>query len=111
MSTQPSTEHIPVWTAGDRFRKAREDAGLTQTELAEAIGVDRKTISAYELNDRKRPMKMVVAAWALRCGVPVWWLLDGVGGRPTDGQPAHLLMPSLPPFPPGITPKLTPAAA
>jgi transcriptional regulator with XRE-family HTH domain len=104
MSTQPSSEHIPVWTAGDRFRKAREDAGLTQTELADAIGVDRKTISAYELDDRKRPMKMVVAAWAMRCGVPVSWLLTGIGGQPSDGQPANLRARSLPPFVPSFTP-------
>jgi transcriptional regulator with XRE-family HTH domain len=104
MSTQPSNEHIPVWTAGDRFRKAREDAGLTQTELADAIGVDRKTISAYELDDRKRPMKMVVNAWAMRCSVPVSWLLTGKASQPTDGQPAHLLMRSLPPFVPGVAP-------
>jgi transcriptional regulator with XRE-family HTH domain len=107
MTTQPSNEHIPVWTAGDRFRKAREDAGLTQTELADAIGVDRKTISAYELDDRKRPMKMVVAAWAMRCGVPVAWLMTGRGGQPTDGRPANLPARSLPPF----ALRLTPAAA
>ena len=72
-----SSEHIPEWTAGDRFRKAREDAGLSQQELADAIGVDRNTVSAYELDHRKRPMKMVVNAWALRCAVPVSWLING----------------------------------
>jgi transcriptional regulator with XRE-family HTH domain len=75
MTTNPT--HIPVWTPGDRFRKAREDAGLTQQELADAIGVDRKTISAYELDERKRPMKSIISAWALRCGVPREWLISG----------------------------------
>jgi transcriptional regulator with XRE-family HTH domain len=104
MSTQPSNEHIPVWTAGDRFRKAREDAGLTQQELADAIGVDRKTISAYELDERKRPMKVVVSGWALRTGVPASWLLTGIGGPATRQKSAHLLTRSLRPFIPDFTP-------
>lgn len=32
---------IPVFTIGDRLRKAREFAGLEQSELANAIDVSR----------------------------------------------------------------------
>lgn len=98
MSTQTSTEHIPVWTMGDRFRKAREDAGLTQQELADALDVDRNTISAYEMDLRKRPQKGTVKRWAIRCGVPVEWLLGGIDGQASDGEAAHLLTRSLRPL-------------
>jgi DNA-binding XRE family transcriptional regulator len=87
MSTQPDTTHIPQWTAGDRFRKAREDAGLTQQELADELSVDRNTVSAYESDQRKRPMRSVVKAWAMRCGVPAEWLTTG-GGSSTGGKTA-----------------------
>lgn len=33
---------------GDKLRKAREAAGLTQMELANRVGADRATISHYE---------------------------------------------------------------
>jgi len=72
-----SQEHIPAWTMGDRFRKAREETGLTQEQFAAEIDVDRNTVSAYEADHRKRPMRAVVNAWALRCGVPVSWLING----------------------------------
>jgi DNA-binding XRE family transcriptional regulator len=87
MSTQPDTTHIPQWTAGDRFRKAREDAGLTQQELADELSVDRNTVSAYESDQRKRPMRSVVKAWAMRCGVPAEWLTTG-GASSTGGKTA-----------------------
>lgn len=36
----------------DKLKKARIDAGLTQEELAEKIGVSRQAISAWECGDR-----------------------------------------------------------
>lgn len=35
---------------GKKLKKLREDSGLTQTELAEKLGVSLKTISRYEVN-------------------------------------------------------------
>ena len=35
-------------TFSDKVKRAREVAGLTQDELAQAIGVSRRTITAYE---------------------------------------------------------------
>lgn len=78
MSTQPNSEHIPEWTMGDRFRKAREETGLTQEQFAHEIDVDRNTVSAYEADQRKRPTRVVVNAWAMRTGVPREWLLSGI---------------------------------
>ena len=39
---------IPQWILGDRLRTARESAGLSQGELADAIGVARATVSSAE---------------------------------------------------------------
>lgn len=35
---------------GDRIKKARQDAGYNQDELAESVGVTRNTISRWECN-------------------------------------------------------------
>ena len=37
-----------IMTFSDKVKRAREVAGLTQDELAQAIGVSRRTITAYE---------------------------------------------------------------
>lgn len=70
-ATSPAT--VPTWTLGDRMRKAREHAGLKQTELAAEIGIGRSSIINYE-SDRAQPPRPVLVAWALRCAVPYEWL-------------------------------------
>lgn len=69
---------VPEWTLGDRLRKAREVAGLSQQQLATELGVARRTISAYEVGERT-PRAVVVRAWAIRCSVPENWLLGSSG--------------------------------
>lgn len=65
---------------GDRLRKAREDAGMSQAQLAVAIGISRNTVSNAELGDRT-PLTVTLRAWAEVTGVPVQWLQTGtVGG-------------------------------
>jgi len=71
-----TTQHIPEWTMGDRLRKAREDAGLSQVELAERIGISRNTVSSAELGDR-HPILVTLKAWAAETGVPLEWLQTG----------------------------------
>lgn len=80
MSTQ-TVGRIPEWTLGDRLRKAREDAGLSQVELALSIGVSRGTIGNAELDDR-RPLPITLRAWADATGVPLEWLLTGTASPP-----------------------------
>jgi transcriptional regulator with XRE-family HTH domain len=64
------------------MRKARRLAGLSMEELGEIVGVSRTTISSWE-NDETTPSKAAVVFTALRCSVPVWWLLDEPEG--SDG--------------------------
>lgn len=43
-----------MFSLGERIRKVREDLGLSQQQLADQIGVDRKTIGNWE-GGRNRP--------------------------------------------------------
>lgn len=64
---------VPEWTIGDRLRKAREHAGLTQSAAARTLGVSRQSVARYESGDRQPPLP-VVMAWALVMGVDMAWL-------------------------------------
>jgi transcriptional regulator with XRE-family HTH domain len=81
--------HVPVWTIGDRLRKAREDRGLTQPELADLIGVSRSTVGNYEVGQTTRHMPIVLRGWAEATGVPLTWLTTGNAPRPLDPAEAR----------------------
>jgi len=57
-------------TLGSRLRDARAAAGLTQAELAERIGVSRKTINTIE-NKVFTPSTLVALLLARALGRPV----------------------------------------
>jgi len=42
-----------ISSIGDRIRKARTDAGLTQAQLGEAVGVSRAAVAQWESGDTK----------------------------------------------------------
>ena len=59
-----------------RLRRAMEEAGLSQSALARAIGVDRSTVSQLLTDDGARlPNAHVVGACAAALGVSADWLL------------------------------------
>lgn len=70
------TTTVPRFTMADRLRKAREFAGMTQDELADAIGISRRTVTTYE-HGGTRPSRVIIRGWALATGVPVDWLTSG----------------------------------
>lgn len=72
---EPMTR-VPAFTLGDRLRKAREVAGLTQSDLAAALGIGRRSVSRYEDGDQE-PKRGVVMAWSMATSVPLEWLLTG----------------------------------
>jgi transcriptional regulator with XRE-family HTH domain len=80
MSTQTAT--IPEWTIQDRLRKAREEAGMTQRELADAIEVAKTTVSNYEAGATTHHRGIVLTAWARATGVPSEWLRWGANPAP-----------------------------
>jgi transcriptional regulator with XRE-family HTH domain len=61
---------------GDRVKKAREDAGMTQEILASISGVPQARISALELNKHKKSSYLIQLSTGL--GVDPSWLLTGV---------------------------------
>lgn len=66
----------PTWTVADRIRKAREQAGLEQQQLAAKTGLSRVTISNYERGaTTPQPTAFTLLSQAL--GVPVEWLRNG----------------------------------
>lgn len=62
----------PAWTFQDRLRKAREHAGMTQSELAEATGVSLNSLNRYEKGQRS-PGGEIVKSISDATGVPLEW--------------------------------------
>lgn len=78
----------PSFTLPDRLRKARETAALDQLELADRLGVNRNTVSNYELGKHK-PREIVLRQWSLATGVSLHWLKTGQA-PPTDGASSSM---------------------
>lgn len=76
----------PMNTFGDRLKKEREAKGLTQEELARAIGVAVPTISEYE-SGKKMPRLNKIIILARKLGVSIDYLL----GETDIKEPAHLV--------------------
>lgn len=82
MATAITSGTIPTWTLGDRLRKARVTSKTSTAAMAEALGVDRKTVGNYEAM-RTPISRGNILAWSLLTGVDTEWLLTG--SRPDDG--------------------------
>ena len=64
---------------GARVAKARKDAGITQVQLAETLGVSQQTINAYETGVRRIPVSALpTLAKVLSAG------LEELLGEPKD---------------------------
>ena len=86
MSMQLVPGRIPEWSIADRLRKARESAGLEQTELAAATSISRATISAAERGHRV-PSRSNMRLWSMATGVPLAWLESGM--TPPESPDGH----------------------
>ena len=86
---------IPEHTQGDRYRRARLNAGhLNVQEFADLLGIGRNSVSSVE-SDRHTPRKIVVKAWAAACGVPEEWLEYGETPPPSGDGASISLLPQL----------------
>jgi len=83
MSRNVSTGRVPVFTLGERIRKAREDMALSQTEFADVLGHDRKTVGNWE-NGRNTPGYGELMLIASAADVSLEWLAGDLF-RPTFG--------------------------
>ena len=63
---------------GERIRRARHAASLSQYELAQAISMRPETVSAYE-RGVNLPLGTTCAAIAAATGCDLTWLITGAG--------------------------------
>ncbi len=71
----------------ERIRAIRKDAGLTQTEFAERIGVKMNQVSFYE-NGRRAPSAATAREICRQFQVREHWLRTGEGEMHVDMTPA-----------------------
>lgn len=60
---------------GDKIKAARLEAGLTQAQLAEKVGLSRKTITLYEANTRRPKNAATIIDLAHALGVATGYFL------------------------------------
>lgn len=70
---EKTLKRVPVWTMGDRLRKARTSAGLEQRQLALLVGLSTAEVVAAE-RDRCTPSATELGLWAAVTSVPAAWL-------------------------------------
>lgn len=70
---------IPQWGLDDRLRKVRRDMGMTQEELAAALGVGAKAYGAWEAGTN-RPSDVLEVAQKMEMvsGVPRQWFIGWI---------------------------------
>jgi len=64
---------------GERLRLARKEAGLTQQQLADKVGMKKASISGLELGTSKKPSADNILPLAKFLGVTPEWLVSGKG--------------------------------
>lgn len=64
-------------TFGSRLKRAREKAGLSQEALAEAIGVVRRTVAAYEAGTKSPRLDRLTTIAQVLEKPPGWFLQSG----------------------------------
>lgn len=67
------------------LEKARKDAEMTQSELAQRVGITERSVYNYEKNSRA-PKVDIVEKFAQALGVPSEILMRGLAGESTSGQ-------------------------
>ncbi len=93
MTRQVSSSRVPVFSLGERIRKAREDLGLSQQQFADVLDVDRKTVSNWE-GSRNQPRYGDLMLISSVTDVSLEWLAGdlfrpiGVVGGVPDNSPA-----------------------
>jgi transcriptional regulator with XRE-family HTH domain len=74
MSNTDEMQYRLEWTIGDRMTKARRVGGVSREEMAEYLGMSPQGCGMYE-KDLRWPKLAILRLWAMRCGVPLAWLL------------------------------------
>ena len=72
----PLGGRVGTFHTGDRLRKAREEAGISVGDMAERLGVDRSTVTRWEVHNRGF-RRLVIRAYAEHTGFSEAWLTTG----------------------------------
>jgi transcriptional regulator with XRE-family HTH domain len=83
--SEAAASTVIVWTVGERIRKAREDMGWKQSDLAAELRVDRSTIAGWE-NNSHTPSYIAIKAVSDVTDKPSWWI-EGHDTPPSGGVP------------------------
>lgn len=75
---------VPEWTIGWRMQRALAHASIDTTEMADELGVSRQTVSRWMNGHGATPRIGYLKLWAMRCNVPLVWLVDGTVPRPVS---------------------------
>lgn len=67
---------LPVFEMRHRLQLALEFGNVSVVEMADYLEVSRTTVSNY-LHGRTQPRRRDLRSWALRCGVPFDWIVEG----------------------------------
>lgn len=79
------TPSIPFEDLPDRLRRSRKRAGWDQEEIADRLGIHRRTVANYE-GGKTEPGRALLVAWASLTHVPVEWLTYGLQACPSCGR-------------------------
>lgn len=76
---QGNEHHESPWafTFADRLGKALHVSGVSNQDMADALGVSRATVSNYT-SGRTAPSKLQIKEWALKTGAPIEWIKTGI---------------------------------
>lgn len=91
MTARPAEKWIPEDTFGDRLRRLRRAANLSQVDFANAIDATHQAVASWEIGTREpRSVVAVAKRVELAFNVPAGWLLglDVEVPSPPDGGPA-----------------------
>jgi DNA-binding XRE family transcriptional regulator len=70
------------------LRRAREERGLSQADVAEALFVAHTSVSHWE-RGACRPAAGLLICWARVVGMPLWLVPEAVGEVVATCRPAH----------------------
>jgi transcriptional regulator with XRE-family HTH domain len=74
-----------------RLSKARTWAQFSQGDLAEILGVHKRSVGNYETGERMPPTDITVQ-WSIICGVDLGWLLSAPDlSGPNQGHPLTVI--------------------
>lgn len=88
MSTYKNYPFAYDFYLADRLRKSLRVVGLGVSDMAQALGVSRNTVSNW-INGRARPGSTQLSLWAIYADAPLDWLKSGEAPPIESDAPQH----------------------